>query len=257
MLPLSYSSTSETNRKPHQRQVLKGHDKGILSVAWCKDDSDLIISSGKDGRTIAWGASTGEIVAEVSRNLTFVPLSFEIADAISNRSPLRRTGLSTPLSVLATPLSSVPLPSTEPSPFTLYNRPTLPPNLPPSNNLPHLPRTPSTLPLFSNKLSRRTLRITLRNHSLTHRNGSNVPLQSHSVSEESSFTFTTIAYLPFLEEDSHPQNSRSRTSSLLNRSSIALRNSNKLRLVNSREVSLHSVMSEQQNSSGKVERVEK
>ncbi|GAA5841077.1 hypothetical protein JCM5353_001374 [Sporobolomyces roseus] len=47
-------------------RVLKGHDKGILSVAWCKDDSDLIISSGKDGRTIAWGASTGEIVAEVS-----------------------------------------------------------------------------------------------------------------------------------------------------------------------------------------------
>lgn len=48
-------------------QVLRGHEKGILSVAWCKDDSDLIISSGKDGRTIAWGASTGEIVAEVSR----------------------------------------------------------------------------------------------------------------------------------------------------------------------------------------------
>ncbi|GAA6063655.1 hypothetical protein JCM10212_004922 [Sporobolomyces blumeae] len=47
-------------------RVLRGHDKGILSVAWCKDDSDLILSSGKDGRTIAWGASTGEIVAEVS-----------------------------------------------------------------------------------------------------------------------------------------------------------------------------------------------
>ncbi|GAA5915736.1 uncharacterized protein JCM6883_002940 [Sporobolomyces salmoneus] len=47
-------------------RVLRGHEKGILSVAWCKDDSDLIISSGKDGRTIAWGASTGEIVAEVA-----------------------------------------------------------------------------------------------------------------------------------------------------------------------------------------------
>ncbi|GAA5998138.1 hypothetical protein JCM5350_005903, partial [Sporobolomyces pararoseus] len=47
-------------------RVLRGHEKGILSVAWCKDDSDLIISSGKDGRTIGWSASSGEIVAEVS-----------------------------------------------------------------------------------------------------------------------------------------------------------------------------------------------
>ncbi|GAA6022152.1 hypothetical protein JCM11491_005106 [Sporobolomyces phaffii] len=47
-------------------RVLRGHEKGILSVAWCKDDSDLILSSGKDGRTLAWSASSGEIVAEVA-----------------------------------------------------------------------------------------------------------------------------------------------------------------------------------------------
>ncbi|GAA5940398.1 hypothetical protein JCM1841_004304 [Sporobolomyces salmonicolor] len=47
-------------------RILRGHEKGILSVSWCQHDSDLLLSSGKDGRTIAWGASTGEIVAEVT-----------------------------------------------------------------------------------------------------------------------------------------------------------------------------------------------
>lgn len=54
-------------------QVLRGHDKGILSVNFCPDDSDLVLSSGKDGRTLAWSLQSGEIVAEVtpSSNWTF------------------------------------------------------------------------------------------------------------------------------------------------------------------------------------------
>ena len=46
-------------------QILAGHDKGILSLSWCDQDADLLLSSGKDGRTICWNPSSGDIVAEV------------------------------------------------------------------------------------------------------------------------------------------------------------------------------------------------
>ncbi|KAI5474282.1 hypothetical protein MNV49_003665 [Pseudohyphozyma bogoriensis] len=54
-------------------KILSGHEKGILSLSWCKSDSDLLLSSGKDGRTIAWNPTSGDIVAEVkpSSNWTF------------------------------------------------------------------------------------------------------------------------------------------------------------------------------------------
>ncbi|GAA5877434.1 hypothetical protein JCM3774_001611 [Rhodotorula dairenensis] len=47
-------------------KILRGHDKGILSVNFCPADSDLLLSSGKDGRTLAWSLTSGEIVAEVT-----------------------------------------------------------------------------------------------------------------------------------------------------------------------------------------------
>ncbi|GAA5991405.1 hypothetical protein JCM10908_003297 [Rhodotorula pacifica] len=47
-------------------KVLRGHDKGILSVNFCPSDSDLLLSSGKDGRTLAWSLTSGDIVAEVT-----------------------------------------------------------------------------------------------------------------------------------------------------------------------------------------------
>ena len=48
-------------------KTLEGHHKGILSVAWCKDDPDLLMSCGKDNRLLVWNpnSSTGEIVAEL------------------------------------------------------------------------------------------------------------------------------------------------------------------------------------------------
>ncbi|PLW22742.1 hypothetical protein PCANC_01087 [Puccinia coronata f. sp. avenae] len=54
-------------------RVLSGHEKGILSLAWCKQDSALLVSCGKDCRTICWNPSSGEIVAELppSSNWSF------------------------------------------------------------------------------------------------------------------------------------------------------------------------------------------
>ncbi|CEH14651.1 wd40 repeat-like protein [Ceraceosorus bombacis] len=54
-------------------KILTGHDKGILGMSWCKQDSDLLLSCGKDNRTLAWNPQTAEIVGELppSNNWSF------------------------------------------------------------------------------------------------------------------------------------------------------------------------------------------
>ena len=48
-------------------KTLEGHHKGVLSVAWCQADSDLLLSSGKDNRMLVWNPNSGhgEIVVEL------------------------------------------------------------------------------------------------------------------------------------------------------------------------------------------------
>ncbi|KAJ8097316.1 hypothetical protein POJ06DRAFT_261049 [Lipomyces tetrasporus] len=54
-------------------KVLSGHDKGILSLSWCKRDCDLLLSSGKDNRTLLWNPQSGELLGEfpIATNWTF------------------------------------------------------------------------------------------------------------------------------------------------------------------------------------------
>lgn len=54
-------------------KILTGHDKGVLSLSWCKQDPDLLLSCGKDNRTICWNPQTSEIVGELppSQNWSF------------------------------------------------------------------------------------------------------------------------------------------------------------------------------------------
>ncbi|KAL8839776.1 MAG: hypothetical protein Q9170_001587 [Blastenia crenularia] len=54
-------------------RVLRGHDGGVLSLSWCAQDNDLLISCGKDNRTICWNPQTGEAYGEfpVVTNWTF------------------------------------------------------------------------------------------------------------------------------------------------------------------------------------------
>lgn len=40
-------------------KILEGHSKGVLSLDWCKQDSELLISSGKDNSTILWNPISG------------------------------------------------------------------------------------------------------------------------------------------------------------------------------------------------------
>ena len=45
-------------------RTLQGHDQGILSLSWCQQDSDLLLSCGKDNRTLLWNPQTGDRLGE-------------------------------------------------------------------------------------------------------------------------------------------------------------------------------------------------
>nr|KMM70646.1 web1 protein [Coccidioides posadasii RMSCC 3488] len=54
-------------------RVLRGHESGVLSLSWCAQDPDLLLSCGKDNRTICWNPQTGNAYGEfpVVTNWTF------------------------------------------------------------------------------------------------------------------------------------------------------------------------------------------
>lgn len=54
-------------------KILTGHNQGILSLSWCKRDPDLLLSSGKDNRTLLWNPQSGDLLGEfpIATNWTF------------------------------------------------------------------------------------------------------------------------------------------------------------------------------------------
>ncbi|KAI5195665.1 hypothetical protein E4T39_08108 [Aureobasidium subglaciale] len=54
-------------------RILRGHELGVLSLSWCLQDSSLLLSCGKDNRTVAWNPQTGESYGDfpVVKNSTF------------------------------------------------------------------------------------------------------------------------------------------------------------------------------------------
>ncbi|BDD60919.1 protein transport protein S31 [Monascus purpureus] len=54
-------------------RTLRGHESGVLSLSWCAQDPDLLLSSGMDNRTICWNPQTGQAYGEfpVVTNWTF------------------------------------------------------------------------------------------------------------------------------------------------------------------------------------------
>ncbi|KAF4817907.1 Protein transport protein SEC31 [Colletotrichum siamense] len=55
-------------------RTLQGHEQGVLSLSWCQQDSDLLISCGKDNRTLVWNPQTGDRYGEFPEvtNWTFL-----------------------------------------------------------------------------------------------------------------------------------------------------------------------------------------
>lgn len=52
-------------------KTLENHQRGVLSVAWCADDADLLVSCGKDNRILCWNPNSnqtnGEVLAEIAK----------------------------------------------------------------------------------------------------------------------------------------------------------------------------------------------
>ncbi|VEN35751.1 unnamed protein product [Callosobruchus maculatus] len=52
-------------------KTLENHQRGILSIAWCNDDSDLLASCGKDNRILIWNPNgsqpNGEVLTELAK----------------------------------------------------------------------------------------------------------------------------------------------------------------------------------------------
>lgn len=51
-------------------KTLQNHQRGILSLAWCAEDPDLLVSCGKDNRILCWNPNSshqnGEVLAEIA-----------------------------------------------------------------------------------------------------------------------------------------------------------------------------------------------
>ncbi|CEP11671.1 hypothetical protein [Parasitella parasitica] len=47
-------------------KTLAGHSKGVLDVSWCRQDADLLISSGRDCKTLCWNPNKGELNGELA-----------------------------------------------------------------------------------------------------------------------------------------------------------------------------------------------
>ncbi|KAK4050426.1 protein transport protein S31 [Microbotryomycetes sp. JL201] len=92
-------------------KIMTGHEKGVLSLSWCTQDSDLLLSSGKDGRTIAWNASSGEMVAEVLPHSNW---AFDAQWCPKNPSVIATAGLDG--KILIQSVQSTATPATEPAP---------------------------------------------------------------------------------------------------------------------------------------------
>jgi len=62
LLPLRVRARAAGRARP---QLLR-HGCGVLTVAWCPDDSAYLLTGGKDNRVACWNTATGELISEVS-----------------------------------------------------------------------------------------------------------------------------------------------------------------------------------------------
>ena len=61
-------------------KTLEAHTKGVLNVAWCPQDSDLLLSCGKDNKILCWNPNSnqegGEVLCELVHSNSW---SFDVA----------------------------------------------------------------------------------------------------------------------------------------------------------------------------------
>ena len=75
-------------------QILTGHERGILSVSWCRQDVDLLLSCGKDNYALCWDPQMSEIISKVC---SFYLKSIDIISNIVIATNSRQLGVLSPL----------------------------------------------------------------------------------------------------------------------------------------------------------------
>ena len=46
-------------------RILEHHKRGVLSIAWCPQDSDLLLSAAKDNQVLCWNPNSEQPGGEV------------------------------------------------------------------------------------------------------------------------------------------------------------------------------------------------
>ncbi|KAL1900879.1 protein transport protein S31 [Sporothrix stenoceras] len=61
--PVIYLWNLRNSNAPEK--TLTGHEQGVLSVSWCTQDPSIMVSCGKDNRTLVWNPNTGDMFGEL------------------------------------------------------------------------------------------------------------------------------------------------------------------------------------------------
>ncbi|WVQ79835.1 hypothetical protein IAT38_001935 [Cryptococcus sp. DSM 104549] len=93
-------------------KILSGHHKGVLSLSWCKQDPDLLLSCGKDNRTLCWNPETGEIIGELPASNDW---SFQTSWCPRNPDLLATASFDGHIGIHSLQTTSLPTPATQAS----------------------------------------------------------------------------------------------------------------------------------------------
>ncbi|EFX06673.1 protein transport protein [Grosmannia clavigera kw1407] len=71
--PVIYLWNLRNSNAPEK--TLSGHEAGVLSLSWCQQDPDILLSCGKDNRTLVWNPQTGESYGELQQGTNWAFLT--------------------------------------------------------------------------------------------------------------------------------------------------------------------------------------
>lgn len=68
--------------------TLEGHQKGVMALSWCKQDPDLLLSAGKDGRVLCWNPNNTRPVIIIQLSLKLFWVQIMVTSEIRNSANL-------------------------------------------------------------------------------------------------------------------------------------------------------------------------
>ena len=71
--PVIYLWNLRNSNAPEK--TLAGHEQGVLSLSWCAQDPDILVSCGKDNRTLVWNPNTGDFFGELQEGTNWAFLT--------------------------------------------------------------------------------------------------------------------------------------------------------------------------------------